>query len=279
LTIAVVLLPGYVWVRIVRPRPLPPEAFVTNDNYHELVRLAGELYEASNGDGSGTIEPRITAALDLIRVGQMQWRASGNNLGWFANGQSEAELVLWELKGQLSAEQCRNILRSLEQIDRDRESWEIYLSRSRRIREGSSWYARSELVLADLAGIPESHYARNRDFALFTRMLIAELAIHAFQLENDRLPTSLEELVPVYVAEVPKDPFTDAPLKYSIRENTHVLYSVGPDGIDDGGRRKLPREPAGDYPREVILRPQPPQRTYNANASKADPSATTTENK
>jgi hypothetical protein len=169
----------------------------------------------------------------------------------------------------------------LERIERDREPWDRFLIRSRRIREGSDWYIRSELVLADLVGIPESRYARDRDFALFTRMLMAELAIHLFQRENGRLPESLEELVPSYVEHVPKDPFADAPLKYVIQESTYLLYSVGPDGIDDGGRRINPRELSGDYPLDMIFpppRPQPSQPTTNADASKAGSPATKAEN-
>lgn len=51
-----------------------------------------------------------------------------------------------------------------------------------------------------------------------------------------RVGGSLSDLVPNYLPAVPMDPFADnAPLRY-IRTGTHfVLYSIGPDGADNGG--------------------------------------------
>ena len=46
----------------------------------------------------------------------------------------------------------------------------------------------------------------------------------------------LADLKPAYVAEVPKDLFTDADLHYRREGNGYLLYSVGPSGKDDGGK-------------------------------------------
>ena len=43
-------------------------------------------------------------------------------------------------------------------------------------------------------------------------------------------------LVPVYLAELPKDPFTDEDFIYRREDNlVYKLYSVGPNKTDDGG--------------------------------------------
>jgi hypothetical protein len=63
------------------------------------------------------------------------------------------------------------------------------------------------------------------------------LALRAFQLERGRYPTTLRELTPRYLKHVPIDPFGDTePLRYENQGNTYLLYSIGPDGVDDGGR-------------------------------------------
>ncbi len=43
-------------------------------------------------------------------------------------------------------------------------------------------------------------------------------------------------MVPKYLAEVPKDVFLDAELHYKLDGDGYLLYSVGMNGHDDGGR-------------------------------------------
>ncbi len=50
------------------------------------------------------------------------------------------------------------------------------------------------------------------------------------------VPGSLTELVPQYLAAVPEDPWDAQPLKYRIRPPVYVIYSVGEDEVDDGGK-------------------------------------------
>jgi hypothetical protein len=57
-----------------------------------------------------------------------------------------------------------------------------------------------------------------------------------YELRNHRLPDKLNELVPEYLKSVPIDCMDGQPLRY--RQNadgTFLLYSVGPNGKDDGG--------------------------------------------
>ncbi|MEO6907489.1 MAG: hypothetical protein ABI210_06325 [Abditibacteriaceae bacterium] len=61
------------------------------------------------------------------------------------------------------------------------------------------------------------------------------LALRAFRIEKGHYPTTLKELVPEYLKANPIDPFTDAPLHYQLRGNKYILWSIGPDGIDNHG--------------------------------------------
>jgi hypothetical protein len=65
---------------------------------------------------------------------------------------------------------------------------------------------------------------------------IAALAIERYRRDNGgERPSGIAALVPRYLPSVPIDPFTDAPLLYALRDGGYDVYSVGPDGADDGG--------------------------------------------
>ncbi|MDR3707263.1 MAG: hypothetical protein P4L33_03105 [Capsulimonadaceae bacterium] len=69
------------------------------------------------------------------------------------------------------------------------------------------------------------------------RFLETQLALRAYFVDHGRYPASLAALAPRYIPAVPNDPFADAgPLRYRLAGARYVLYSVGPDGIDDGGK-------------------------------------------
>jgi hypothetical protein len=136
----------------------------------------------------------------------------------------------------------------------------------------------------DLAPQPEPADAMNQMFArdfngirftdmarcvLQDRFLLAGLALQAYKQEHGSYPTKLKALVPGYLSETPQDPFApNNPLRYRPMPNRgsqeqdvdrlgldpvelpgYVLYSVGPDRVDnDGMAIQHPRHPlsAGD---------------------------------
>jgi len=64
----------------------------------------------------------------------------------------------------------------------------------------------------------------------------AAFALAAFHAETGRWPEGLAELTPKYLPAEPLDRFTGRPLVYRPRPGGYVLYSVGINGLDDGGR-------------------------------------------
>jgi hypothetical protein len=64
------------------------------------------------------------------------------------------------------------------------------------------------------------------------------IAIERHRLAKRKLPENLNELVPQFLPAVPADPFGGQPLRYHRLEKGYVIYSVGSDGHDDGGREK-----------------------------------------
>jgi hypothetical protein len=64
------------------------------------------------------------------------------------------------------------------------------------------------------------------------------LAIERYRLAKGELPEQLTDLVPAYLAEVPTDPFDGQPIRYRPTEPGYVVYSVGDDGNENGGKEK-----------------------------------------
>jgi hypothetical protein len=68
------------------------------------------------------------------------------------------------------------------------------------------------------------------------RNLHIAFALAAFRAEHGRYPAKLDDLAPKYLPTVPNDLFADKPLIYRSSEHGYLLYSVGPNGKDDGGK-------------------------------------------
>jgi len=90
-----------------------------------------------------------------------------------------------------------------------------------------------------LPAFEETHLKHVASGETQNALLTAALAVQAYRAEHGgaALP-SLSTLVPAYLKAVPTDPFAataGTPLRYRVAKNAPVLYSVGPDGKDDGG--------------------------------------------
>lgn len=70
------------------------------------------------------------------------------------------------------------------------------------------------------------------------RLATTALAVEQFRNQNGRLPQKLRELTPAFLAEIPEDPFTGTELPYRQLPTGYVIYSVGPDLNDDGGKEE-----------------------------------------
>ena len=62
------------------------------------------------------------------------------------------------------------------------------------------------------------------------------LALAAYRAEQGSYPAKLADLTPKYVAAIPLDPFNDQALHYTRQGDGYLLYSVGVNGKDDGGK-------------------------------------------
>jgi len=76
------------------------------------------------------------------------------------------------------------------------------------------------------------------------RMLITAIALERYRGKYGSYPNSLAPLTPEILKAVPVDFMDGQPLRYRPTADGHfLLYSVGPDCIDDGGKQQSPDAP------------------------------------
>jgi hypothetical protein len=81
-------------------------------------------------------------------------------------------------------------------------------------------------------------------------------ALAAYQGDNGRYPSNLDELAPKYLPKVPGDLFSGRPLIYKPADNGYLFYSVGVNGLDEDGRW-TDDTPKGDDLRVRMPVPEP----------------------
>lgn len=113
------------------------------------------------------------------------------------------------------------------------------------------------------------------------RCAIAMIAAERFRKKNNRWPQSLDELVAAgLLKSVLTDPYDGKPLRLKPTDDSLIIYSVGPDGNDNGGLldRSKPNKAGTDYGLQLWdvahrRQPAPPERKLdeNGNPLPADP--------
>ncbi len=108
----------------------------------------------------------------------------------------------------------------------------------------SKYYILSELLLPSLSRV----LVKEAENLAFTRISTSALAVEHFRLIHHRLPTELGEVVPEFLPALPVDPFDGAPLRYRQLAKGYVVYSVGQDGHDDGGKELPAKRRSTEHP-------------------------------
>lgn len=101
------------------------------------------------------------------------------------------------------------------------------------VEESTEGNALLDALISDIPGyIDISFRCRARRDAL-----IATLGLLKHQKDRGSLPGNMQELLSAgYISRLPMDPYSDKTLVYRRTENTFMLYSVGADFQDNGGK-------------------------------------------
>jgi hypothetical protein len=105
-----------------------------------------------------------------------------------------------------------------------------------------------DLVVPTLDAARASFTTR-RATAAMTRLVFA---LEAYHRDNGNYPEALDDLLEHYIDELPLDPFSGEAFRYIVESEGYLLYSVGPNGIDEDGRGR------GDDPRGDDIRRRVP---------------------
>ncbi len=77
------------------------------------------------------------------------------------------------------------------------------------------------------------------------RIVITAIALKRYQLQHGHWPEQISELTPGFLTAIPLDTATGQPLTYHRKaDGTFLLYSVGEDGVDNGGDPTFPKDGA-----------------------------------
>ncbi len=157
--------------------------------------------------------------------------------------------ILAAMRDDIPYGKIPNVIAELASIEQSRESLASYQAAADLEGERSyGWRYRLNLVAFDLSSArPEYCHTmvsatiqatedaiKRRD--IMNRLLKTYLAIRWYESQFGEFPAQLQDLVPEFLASVPIDPFVNRPLVYRREGDGFVLYGVGIDGVDDGGK-------------------------------------------
>lgn len=113
----------------------------------------------------------------------------------------------------------------------------------------------SDVLISLLApAVRKVQDARDRAEQIQSNLQVA-FALAAYHKDNGKYPEKLADLTPKYLAAIPGDVFSGGTIIYKPEGKGYLFYSVGANGMDEGGRW-YDDEPRGDDPR--VRMPLPP---------------------
>jgi hypothetical protein len=134
---------------------------------------------------------------------------------------------------------------------------QVYVEQARALHQGRPWpevsksldgiineldatshSPRKFFYIMTLISLP--NFSKGFDLATRTeverRLVITDIALRRYEVKYHKRAPSLNALVPEFLPSVPLDCMDGKPLKYQLRsDGKFVLYSVGKDGVDNGG--------------------------------------------
>ncbi len=144
---------------------------------------------------------------------------------------------LLKVVSKLDDTQLEPLIERLQKIDEGRIGWN-------EVNEVENRFARAEarnipnpwvLVASWWQSRAAKKKAREKHEQMVTRLrlLTVELELRRYRAQHGAAPQRLDQVVP---GPVPLDPFTEQSLIYRSIGTNWLLYSVGPDNLDNGGK-------------------------------------------
>ena len=244
-------------VGLTRRCAIPTDAQITNfagisrdlmglKSLARVLSAEGRLAEMENhpADAARSYLDAIRLGTEMSRGGLMMNRL----VGIACEGAGSISLV--KLLPELTCEQMRPMVAELEQIDVSSVTWrEVLRNENRFVRAQMGSYPNPIKLVSGLwqaRTMRRASEERHELAAAHLRLLTLELALRCYRCEQGNGPGSLALLAPKYLQRLPSDPFGGNPLVYRPVGTNWLLYSLGPDRVDDGGK-PVGKIISGDY--------------------------------
>jgi len=235
---------------------VPVSAYLTNAGaaIQELPRFKW-LAQLLNAEGrlaelEGRTNDAIASHLDTIRFGNQISRGGfmlHRLVGLACEAIGNAPLV--KLSPQLTPEQCRRLVSELETIDARQVAWAETRQNERAYMRAAFWQHPNPIVFVfswwQTRAAMKKAESRDKRIVASLRLLMVELALRGYQDQKEKPAARLDDLVPGFLKAVPPDPFNGLPLSYRTQGTNWLLYSVGVDGVGNGGKSTARRDAPG----------------------------------
>jgi hypothetical protein len=183
--------------------------------------------------------PKFWRCIQTERVLSMEWglRAIKGDREALKETESEGSMFFYWLSRPLQKLQIiwvQNQFMDLEnKVNLPYYGLKEWLQKHHEIGQSMPWYYKmSGLQLPDFRSV----FVKEATLEAMMLTTKAGLACKIYKKQNGHYPESLDDLVPALLDSVPFDPFTGKPLIYRLQDRGVLIYSVGSNEKDDGGR-------------------------------------------
>lgn len=220
------------------------ELYTRHTKQRQLMQAL--LAEGRLAEYEDRLDDAVTCYLDVVRLAR-----KGSHGGIITDVLTAVSIQetgveqLLRITDALDHREAKRAIDSLQGLNMLREPMDSIIARDRIFVDQMSgklqraslviWESSPQEVALRAATCEHLRFLAKRD-RVRTQLAVCEMAVRRYQLDHDRPPDTLAELVPEYLGSVPEDPFVGQPIVYRPDSAGPILYSVGPDGCDDGGR-------------------------------------------
>jgi hypothetical protein len=147
---------------------------------------------------------------------------------------------LFEIHEDFSADQCRRVIDKLKSLGASLEPYAAFDKRERVwSRHAFGWHGHVYQILQHASGadVDRGFDAAFLREAAVWRLLIAHLALESYLKERGQLPRSWDHVTAAGLPPLMADPYDPdgKALQFKASDKGYDLYSVSPNGIDEGG--------------------------------------------
>jgi hypothetical protein len=213
--------------------------FLYADEFVSIAQVRDLMYaEAVLGELAGRVDEAAESYLNCVRLADTVSR------GGLWDHSIEGEMArrtgargLSRIRKSLAAARCRTLIARLQSLEHTVEPiGQVYARDAIWDQRHGSWVARVSFLTLPIYAESAAGRDRVRNVTIaLLRLCVCSLALQIYKTEHGSLPEQLDDLVPECLTDVPVDPFTGDPLIYLRGDSGCRLYSVGADGVDNGG--------------------------------------------